>query len=181
MISACLQAEISVALGQTWGKYLQTLATDNNGQRSLHQSELSGRLSLWYELDSRDHPLFLENDQVVYGIGLLQETRYQDALLPEDRTLIIPLYATYYLNYAQLGLGAGLNVALMDLRTPRRTTTLGQQLGKHFALRYNFTEGYIESMVMQNCAEGMFSVQGSEVTSFYDMTQYILRCGWYLN
>lgn len=179
LISACLHAEISVGLGQTWGRYLETLASDNNGQRSVQQGILSGRLSFWYELDSYDHPLLLSNDQIVYGLGLLTETRYQDSFLTEDKVLIIPLYATYYLNYAQFGLGLGLNLALMDMHNAHSSTTLGQQLGKHLAVRYNFPEWYLELMLMQNCAEGSLGNKDNELTAFYDMTQYIIRCGWY--
>lgn len=181
ILSACAQSEISVGIGHTWGRYLETLSTDNNGQRFVHQGLLSGRLSFWYELDSYHHPIFFANDQVVYGLGLLSETPYQDSLLAEDQALIIPLYTTYYLNYAQIGFGVGLNVALMNMRTAQSSTTLGQQLGKHLAIRYNFPSWYLETMLMQNCAEGSFGPKENEITAFYDMTQYLLRCGWYLD
>ena len=176
LLSTALWAEISIGIGHTSGRYKQTISEDTTGRRSLHQNVLPGRISLWYELDSRDHHLFLDNDQVIYGLGLVNQAHYKDYTLDTDRIFIIPLYTTYYLNYGDFGVGGGINLALMDIRTPRNTTTLAQQLGKQLALRYNRSDWYIEAMVMQNCAAN--TVDAGE--SFYDITQYILRYGWYL-
>ena len=181
LISAFLQAEISVGLGHTWSRTLQGLHEDNDGAHSYHQGSVPGRISLWYEVDSLDHHLFLDNDQVVYGIAILTEARYSDAFLETNRLFIAPLYATYYLNFEKIGIGAGLSVALTDVRNTRENTTLGQQIGKHLALRYNEYPWFIEALLMQSCAEGTFGNKGNEIRSFYDITNYSLRYGWYID
>jgi len=173
-LCTALWGEISISVGQTSGRYLQNLTDDGFHQR---QSVLAGRPALFFELDSLDHPLFLANDFIVYGIGAFAETRYRDYLTGYNNTTFIPLYANYYLKLnEQWMIGAGINFNIMQLRYKTTTTTLSQQLGKNILLRYKPGDYFMEGGLMQTCSIGRFD----DVDSFFDATNYVFKFGYYL-
>lgn len=174
LLCTTLWAEISISIGQTSGRYLQSIDGDGFQQR---YSVLAGRPAIFYELDSLGHPLFLPNDFVAYGIAAFAETRHHEYVAGYQYTTYLPLYANYYyvLN-EHWALGAGINFNIMQLRYKNDTLTLGQQLGKNILLRYRIADHFFESGIMQTCAASRFG----DTDTFYDATNYIFKIGYYL-
>ncbi|GBR76348.1 hypothetical protein NO2_0910 [Candidatus Termititenax persephonae] len=169
-----LRAEIALAAGLTQGRLWQTVSGAENYRSA---SALALRTACFVEFDSVGHPLFLPNDQVVYGLGILSECRYRDAWAVLNRYFSFPLYATYYLNFGAQAVGIGLNLNIVQLRYRNYAALQGQQLGKHIFWRINGSDNYWEFGLMQLCAEGTYPAE--DVVSFYDTTNFILRYGFY--
>ncbi len=170
-------SEISLSLGQTSGTYLQTLTDD--GDVKIHKNYLPGRPALFYEIDSGNHPLWLENDQVIFGIGLMSETRYKDYYADSNFTTFIPIYFNYYLRFAEnWAVGTGLNLNIMQTRYKNNLISLSQKPGLNLVLRYTPEPSYfIEAGVMRTVSEAWYE---PDLRSSYDATNYILKFGWYL-
>ncbi|MDR2428780.1 MAG: hypothetical protein LBD62_03130 [Candidatus Margulisbacteria bacterium] len=173
-IFATLSAEISLSGGLTQGRQLQTISGAENYRAA---SELTLRPAFFVEADSAGHPLFLANDQVVYGLGILTECAHQDAYAAFKQQLAFPLYVTYYLNFGAQAVGAGLNLNILQLRYRNYAALQGQQLGKHIFWRWNGADNYLEFGILQLCAESAYPAD--DTVSFYDTTNFILRYGFY--
>jgi hypothetical protein len=173
-ILAALSAEISLSGGLTQGRQLQTISGAENYRAA---AGLTLRPAFFIEADSAGHPLFLDNDQVVYGLGLLTECAHQDAHAAFNQQLAFPLYATYYLNFGAQAVGAGLSLNILQLRYRNHAALQGQQLGKHIFWRWNGVDNYLEFGLMQLCAESAYAAE--DLVSFYDTTNFILRYGFY--
>jgi len=115
---------------------------------------------------------------MIFGLGFLTETAYEDMALDAKYQLTLPVYFTYYLRFGAHALGAGLNLGLLQLRYRNSIYMQGQQLGKHLFYRYNTGDSYMELGVMQLCARGDYPEEG--LVSFYDTTNFVLRYGFYL-
>jgi hypothetical protein len=175
LLWAYASAEIGLSAGFTQGRSLQALSgEDTRGRVSL----LALRPAFFVETDSLNHPLFLANDQVVFGLGVLTETAQADLLLSAKYQLSIPLYATYYLRFGNQAVGLGLNLNLLQLRHRNDVYVQGQQLGKHLFWRMDQDNSYMELGVLQLCAQGDYPDSG--VVSFYDSTNFVCRYGIYL-
>lgn len=174
-LTSLVLAEIGLSGGITWGESLQSIS---GAERIDKLYSLSPRLAYFVELDSLDHPLFLENDQIVFGLGFLTETAHKDWILPAQFQLSIPLYVTYYLRFGAHAIGLGGNLNLLQIRYRNDLYMQGQQLGKQLFYRYNAGSSYLEFGVMQLCARGDYPDE--ELISFYDSLNFILRYGFYL-
>jgi hypothetical protein len=173
-IFAALSAEISLSGGLTQGRQLQTVSGAENYRAA---AELILRPAYFAEFDSIGHALFLANDHVAYGLGILTECTHQDAYAAFDQHLAFPLYATYYLNFGAQAVGFGLNLNILQLRRRNNAALQGQQLGKHIFWRFNGADNYWEFGLMQLCAESYYP--NDEANIFYDTTNFILRYGFY--
>jgi hypothetical protein len=173
-IFSALFADISLSGGLTQGRQLQTISGAENYRAA---SELTLRPAFFVEADSAGHPLFLANDQVVYGLGLLTECAHRDVYAAFNQHFAFPLYATYYLNFGAQAVGAGLSLNILQLRYRNYAALQGQQLGKHIFWRWNWPDKYLEFGLMQLCAESAYAAD--DIVSFYDTANFILRCGFY--
>ncbi|GBR72960.1 hypothetical protein NO1_0416 [Candidatus Termititenax aidoneus] len=174
LILAALSAEISLSGGLTQGRQLQTISGAENYRAA---AELTLRPAYFAEFDSAGHSLFLANDHVAYGLGILTECAQRDAYAAFNQHLAFPLYATYYLNFGAQAVGFGLNLNILQLRRRNYAVLQGQQLGKHIFWRLNGADNYWEFGLMQLCAESNYP--DDEINSFYDTTNFVLRYGFY--
>jgi hypothetical protein len=174
-------SDTSFSLGHTFSRYLQTVSLDHNGTRYSRSGILSGRPAFFIEFDSRNHPLFLANDYVAYGLGIISEAHYRDYYTLDDYLSLFPLYATYYVNVLpELALGFGGNITIQQTRYKNEPSMNGQQFGKHFFIRYRWDPySFLETGIMQTCAQSGFGEQ-EDTVSFYDTTNFIFRYGFYL-
>jgi hypothetical protein len=181
LLSCGLFADISLSLGNSFGRGLQTISYDHNGGRYARPLTLSGRPAFFFEIDSRNHPLFLDKDMVVYGFGILSEVKYRERLTEDQYIAQFPFYATYYYWLTpHIALGAGATITVQQTRHKNSVNQQGQQLGKLLAARYAIDQNsFLDVGIMQTCAQAEYN--NNDIVSFYDVTNYTFRYGWYLD
>jgi hypothetical protein len=177
LLSSCLFGELSLSLGQTSGSYLQSIQNANG--TFLKKAPLAGRPAFFFELDSCDHPLWLKNDRVIFGLAAFAENRHRDYVERFNYAAYVPLYMNYYLQLTKnWSVGAGINFNIMQLRYKNQTAMAGQQLGKNLLIRYDSAaNNFFEFGLLQTVDAIIYE---NDIECWYDATNFIFKYGFYL-
>ena len=170
-----LLAEISLSLG------MPSIRMHQTGSGSLDltigtMQDFPAKPALFYELDSFDAHLWLPNDRVIYGIGVIAEIPYKDRVTYLRSFNIYPMYINYLMEITpNLYIGPGINWAIMDLRNKGYATNIAQLPGISLCIRKEFKESFVELDWLQ-----MKAAANHDELNYYHSIVCLFRYGVYL-
>ncbi len=168
--------EISLSCGLASTRLIQT-PSDSLDLTLGKSATLPTRSSIFYELDSYGHHLWLENDRVIYGIGIISENYYKERISSYTSLSIYPMYINYLIEiHPGFFIGPGINWAFMELREKNYSLNISQYPGYSLCLRKEFKNSFLELDWLQ--MKAVASYDGD--FNYYHSVNYFLRYGIYL-